>query len=59
MVYIDIFPMDNVKPDTLMGKLQPKLFNLLYIISCSRIKKGRSMQNFFQIDVLDLFFTIF
>ena len=38
-IYIDIFPMDNVKPDTLMGKLQPKLFNMLYTISSSRIKK--------------------
>ncbi len=46
-IYIDIFPMDNVKPDTLMGKLQPKLFNLLYIISCSRIKKRALHAKFF------------
>jgi len=37
-IYIDVFPLDSVKPDSFKGKLQPKLFNLLYIISSSRMK---------------------
>lgn len=35
-IYIDIFPLDNVKPDTFLGKLQPMLFNILYAINTSR-----------------------
>jgi len=37
-IYIDVFPLDNVKPDSFKGKLQSKLFNLLYIINSSRMK---------------------
>ena len=37
-IYIDVFPLDNVKPATLLGKLQPKIFDVLYIISSSRMK---------------------
>jgi len=37
-IYIDVFPLDNVKPDSFKGNLQPKLFNLSYIISSSRMK---------------------
>jgi len=37
-IWIDIFPLDNVKPDALLGKLQPRLFDLLYILSSSKLK---------------------
>lgn len=41
-IYIDIFPLDNVEPDTALGKLQPWIFQFLYIIESSRVK-GRTL----------------
>lgn len=37
-IYIDIFPLDNVKPDTKAGKKQYKDFNRLYSIVTSTVK---------------------
>lgn len=39
-VYIDIFPMDNIMPDTSVGKLQQKLLYIIGRINVSRIKKN-------------------
>jgi len=37
-IYIDIFPLDNVLPNTLIGNLQQKSLYLLSLINLSRIK---------------------
>lgn len=42
-IYIDIFPLDNVKPHTLMGKLHPWVYNFFYVIHTSR-RKGRVLK---------------
>lgn len=38
-IYIDVFPMDNILPDTFLGKLQQKLLYVIGRINLSRIKK--------------------
>jgi lipopolysaccharide cholinephosphotransferase len=38
-IYIDVFPLDNVKPNTFLGKIHPWLFQFLYILSSSKIKE--------------------
>ncbi len=37
-IYIDIFPLDSIKLDTPVGKMQPWIFNALYIINSSRLR---------------------
>lgn len=34
-IYIDIFPMDNIKPSSFLGKMQPKIFSFFYALSSS------------------------
>ncbi len=37
-IFIDVFPLDNIEPNTLIGKIHPKLFNLLFVATSSMIK---------------------
>lgn len=43
-IFIDIFPLDNVSPNTLCGRVHPWIFNVLYIIGSSRVK-GRAVNS--------------
>lgn len=38
-IYIDIFPMDNVKPDAISGGIQLLLFKFLYALTTSTIRE--------------------
>lgn len=38
-IYIDIFPMDNVKPDAISGDIQLLLFKFLYALTTSTIRE--------------------
>ncbi len=58
-IFIDVFPLDNVKPDTLMGKLHPYLFQVLYAIGSSRMKnKAIHAKNLFNKTVRMFFFFL-
>ena len=37
-IFIDIFPMDNIETNTMLGRLHPKLFNFMFIITTSMDK---------------------
>lgn len=37
-IFIDIFPMDNIEPDKLLGKMHTKLFNIMFIVTSSMDK---------------------
>lgn len=38
-IYIDVFPLDNVYPEMLLGKFQPWLFAFWYLCTTSSVKK--------------------
>lgn len=58
-IFIDIFPYDNVKPNTLSGKFQKNLLNILNIINSSRMKKGNHRARNRTIKIIKMFFHYF
>ncbi len=59
-IYIDIFPLDNVKLNSLFGLLQPKLFNMLYMVSISRLEnRAKNTKNLFNKVVRLAFYYLF